>query len=311
MVHSSSSIKKIAVLAASILFSFTTIKIYATEFALPAGNNNVIGSIQFANALNGDTPASFAERYDVGLNAVVAANPGTTERAIGASYLKVPTAYILPALPYSGIVVNLPEMRLYYYPPGSDSVMTFPIGIGKMGNNIPIRNTSIIRKKVNPTWIPGPDVRAYNEDQGIDLPRTMGPGPDNPLGPYAIYLGIPSFLIHSTIFPESIGRRASFGCIRMNETDIKQFFPLVTPGTHVAIINMPYKAGWFGKKLYFEAHQPLEEESDQFNATKDGAITVVQRILPKGVMTMVDWQLVAHLAEEPDGLPHEVGVRMD
>lgn len=306
-----SSIKKTALLIVSLIFSLATVKTYATEFAIPQEGNNIIGGIQYANVLNGDTPGSFAERYDVGLNAIVAANPGTTERAIGSSYLKVPTAYILPNLPYQGIVVNLPEMRLYYYPPGTDSVMTFPIGIGKMGNNIPIRNTTIIRKQANPTWIPGPAVRAYNEEQGIDLPRTMGPGPDNPLGPYAIYLGIPSFLIHSTIFPESIGRRASFGCIRMNENDIKQFFPLVTPGTHVAIVNMPYKAGWFGKKLFFEAHRPLEEESGQFNATKNGAITVVQKIIPKGVMTIVDWQLVAHLAEEPDGLPHEVGMRME
>ncbi len=100
----------------------------------------------------------------------------------------------------------------------------------------------------------------------------MGPGPDNPLGPYAIYLRIPTYLIHSTIIPESIGRRASFGCIRMNENDIKQFFPLVTPGTPVAIIDMPNKVAWQDNKLILEAHPPLEERSSYANL--DGIVQI-------------------------------------
>lgn len=283
----------------------------ATEYSLPQTGNTLIGYIQFAHASSRDTPVTIAERYDLGLNAIVEANPGTSERRLGSTSLRIPTAHILPAVAHRGIVINLPEMRLYYYPEDSASVMTFPIGIGKIGKSIPIRNTNITRKTVNPSWIPGPDVRAYNQEQGIDLPRVMGPGPDNPLGPYAIYLNIPSYLIHSTIFPESIGRRASFGCIRMNEGDIKQFFPLVTPGTPVVILNTPYKVGWHNNKLYLEAHRPLEELSEDFNASMEGVVAVVQRALPKGVMTMVDWQLVAHLAEDPDGIPHEIGTRVE
>lgn len=288
-----------------------SVSVFAKQYLLPHPGNDLVGGVKFANVTTHDTPATIAERFDIGLNAIVESNPGSTERRLSSTHLRIPTAHILPPHPRTGIVINLPEMRMYYYPEGYESVMTFPIGIGKMGDSIPLKNTTVTRKKVNPTWIPGPRVRAYNEEQGVELPYAMGPGPDNPLGPYAIYLNIPSFLIHSTIFPESIGRRASFGCIRMNENDIKQFFPLVTPGTQVAIINMPYKVGWHGNKLYMEAHIPLEELRDEFNASLDGVVATVQDALPKDKPTMVDWQLVAHLAEHPDGIPHEIGSKVE
>ena len=204
-----------------IIFGMSSLTLFAAEYALPPGGNALVGQIQHAKIESGDTTTRIAYKFNVGLNTLVSANPGTSERVLGAKSLVIPTAYILPPLPREGMIINLPEMRLYYYPAGTGQVMTFPIGIGKIGNTIPIRNTTVSRKTLNPTWIPGPDVRKYNADQGIDLPRVMPAGPDNPLGPYAIYLNIPSFLIHSTIFPESVGRRASFGCIRMHEDDIK------------------------------------------------------------------------------------------
>ena len=213
---------------------------FASSFAIPSAGHTLIGNMQSTNATPNDTPTTLAQRYNLGLNAIVNANPGATEQSIANSYVNIPTEFLLPALPYKGIVINLAEMRMYYYPEGSgNQVMTFPIGIRKIGKTIPIQNTAITRKVVNPTWTPPADIRKYNRDQGIELPYKMEAGPDNPLGPYAIYLRIPTYLIHSTIFPESIGRRASFGCIRMNETDIKEFFPLVQPGTPVAIINVP------------------------------------------------------------------------
>lgn len=293
-----------------ILSSFVTMAMGA-EFSLPEGNNALIGEVQYAVASETDTPTTVAEQFNLGLNSIVAANPGATERRLYKRNLKIPTVFLLPPFAHEGIIINLPEMRLYYYPVDSDIVLTYPIGIGKIGKTIPIKNTTVTRKKVNPSWIPGPDVRRYNEDQGIELPKVMGPGPDNPLGPYAIYLNIPSFLIHSTIFPESIGRRASFGCIRMNEKDIKEFFPLVTPGTPVVIVNMPFKAGWNGDKLFFEAHPQLEEMENEYSISLEDAVSVVQKVLPQHALTIVDWQLIAHLAQHPDGVPHEVGSRVD
>lgn len=283
----------------------------AENFMLPPASNALIGSVQYVTTDRGDTPTSLAQQFSLGLNAVIAANPGVSESSQFPEgiYLKMPTAYLLPSLPRHGIVINLPEMRMYYYPKNGGNVMTFPIGIGKIGKTIPIQNTSIWKKKINPAWIPTPAEREFNSAQGIDLPRVMPAGPDNPLGPYAIYLHIPTFLIHSTIFPESIGRRASFGCIRMNESDIKQFFPLVEPGTPVMIVDMPAKIGWDNNKLLLETHPPLEERSRHIYV--DGVVQQIQDALPKQGVTLVNWQLVAYLAEHPDGVPHEVGIRVN
>lgn len=280
----------------------------ATTFSLPNNNNALIGEIQYTTTENGETPAIVAQRYNIGMNAIIAANPSTRERMIFApgTPLKIASQFLLPPLARKGIVINLPEMRMYYYLDGGKEVMTFPVGIGQIGKTIPIKTTWVTRKIVNPTWTPTESIRKFNEAQGIKLPRVMQAGPDNPLGPYAIYLQIPTYLIHSTIFPESIGRRASFGCIRMNESDIKQFFPVVTPGVPVVIVDMPNKVAWEGDQLYLEAHHPLEERSE---ANPLGhVVRSIQTTEPANHVTLVNWQLVSYLLETPDGVPHEVGV---
>ncbi|MEO8401995.1 MAG: L,D-transpeptidase family protein [Gammaproteobacteria bacterium] len=307
-----SNLTRIASLLALAL-CFPLSNAYARNFSLPSGNESLIGDVQYTTSNYGDTPTTIAQRYNIGLNAVVAANSGLTETTVmqAGRPLKVSTQFLLPPLPRHGIVINLPEMRLYYYPEGSNQVMTFPIGIGRIGKTIPIQNTAITRKVTNPIWIPPADIRQFNQEQGIELPTIMKAGPDNPLGPYAIYLRIPTYLIHSTIFPESIGRRASFGCIRMNEGDIKQFYPIVTPGTQVAIVDMPNKIAWSGDELFLEAHQPLSERSMADYATISGIVKTIESEMPKNQVTLVNWQLVAYLAEDPDGIPHDIGVRVN
>ncbi len=285
-------------------------QLFAMEYPLPPSGTQLVGEVQIAKASFGDNTASVSHRYNLGLNAIVAANPGTTETTLYSRNLVIPTAFILPSLPYKGMVINVAEMRLYYYPENSDKVITYPIGIGKIGNTIPIQNTTITRKKVNPSWMPGPDVRKFNELQGIHLPRVLPPGPDNPLGHYAIYLNIPSFLLHSTVAPESIGRRASFGCIRLNETDIQELFPIIAAGTPVQIINMPNKVGWRGDKLFLEAHPILDEHDKGIETNLDDIVTAIQSNLPKNTEVLIDWQFVAHLAGEPDGVPHEIGMKI-
>ena len=294
-----------------VLFSFCSRSV-ASQFALPPATESLIGHVDYTVSAMGESPAAIAERYNIGMNALITANPGVSERTLfsGQSHLKLATQFLLPPLPRRGIVINLPEMRLYFYPDGTNQVMTFPIGIGKIGKTIPIANTAIVRKVTNPTWTPTPAIRQFNEAQGIDLPRHMGPGPDNPLGPYAIYLRIPTYLIHSTIFPESIGRRASFGCIRMNETDIKQFYPLVEPGTPVAIIDMPNKVAWQDSELFLEAHPPLEERANAPAASLENIVSSIEKSLPKNGVALINWQLAAYLAEQPYGIPHEIGMRL-
>ena len=304
------SLGGLALMAACLLLPLS--EAVAKSFVLPGANDSLIGEVQYTTTTPGDSTTSVSERYNVGLNTIVEANSGVNERSIfvTGTPLKIGTQFMLPPVPRKGIVINLAEMRLYYYPPGTDQVMTFPVGIGKVGKTIPIRNTKIVRKTTNPTWTPPADIRKFDEEQGIQLPKVVGAGPDNPLGPYGIYLGIPTYLIHSTIYPESIGRRASFGCIRMNESDIREFYPIVTPGTPVEIIDMPYKVAWNDSHLYLEAHLPLVENSNAESASMSGIIKSIENNLPKGQVTLVNWQLVSWLAEQPDGIPHDIGVRL-
>ncbi len=285
---------------------------HAATYPLPSGSNSIIGKTQYVTASSGETLSSIAKRFDVGLNEIVDANDGINpmQPLLDGTTVHIPTAFLLPPSGQRGIVINLPEMRMYYYPSNSNGiVMTYPIGIGKIGKTIPIKNTAIARKTLNPTWTPPADIREFNEQQGIILPHTMPAGPDNPLGPYAIYLKIPTFLIHSTIFPDSVGRRASFGCIRMHESDIKDFYPLVTAGTPVTIVDMPNKIGWQGSRLYLETHDALDEHKDAPYAGYSGVVKTIDATAQNHPV-FVDWQLVAYMTEAPDGLPHEVGFRI-
>jgi L,D-transpeptidase ErfK/SrfK len=295
--------------AIGILLLVSTQPALSKTFALPSGNDTIIGQSTYITSSSGETLTKIASRFDIGMNEITDANPGIIPNAGLPSglHIKIPTAFLLPNLPHNGIVINLPEMRMYYFPATmKDVVRTYPIGIGRVGKTIPLAHTYVVRKATNPVWIPPADIRAFNEDQGIVLPHVMPAGPDNPLGPFAIYLGLPTYLIHSTIYPDSVGRRASFGCIRMHEDDIKDFFPLVTAKTSVTIVDMPTKVGWAGNYLFIEAHQPLVEHNTEYQATFDGMIGSIDKAT-SAHPTFVDWQLVGYLGEQRDGIPHEIG----
>jgi L,D-transpeptidase ErfK/SrfK len=283
----------------------------ATTYTVPLNGNDMIGGVETTSSASGDTLGSIAQREDIGINGITNANPGIDPEAPlpSGTAVNIPSEFLLPPLPHRGIVINLAEMRMYYYPT-DDVVKTYPIGIGRVGKTIPIKETKVVRKVEHPVWIPPEDIRAFNKEQGIILPRVMPAGPDNPLGPYAIYLQIPTYLIHSTIFPSSIGTRASFGCIRMFESDIHDFFPLVESGTPVIIVDMPTKVGWVGNRLYLETHEPLEEHSDEAHATNAGIVNAIAEAVGSH-RAFVDWQLVEDIANNRDGLPHEIGFRTD
>lgn len=289
-------------------FIFPCQNLYATQYPLPSTGNSVVGDLSYISGVD-ESIVSIGTRYDVGVNAVINANPKAAHDTLLLSDVLVPTQHVLPPRPHKGIVINLAEMRMYYYPQGMNTVMTFPIGIGRVGKTVPTGNTTIARKAVNPSWMPPEDIREYDRlFQDIELPRVIGPGPDNPLGHFALYLKVPTFLIHSTIYPDSIGRRASFGCIRMNESDIKELFALVKAGTPVAIIDVPYKLGWQNNRLYLEVHPPLAEHEGR---KMDSVATVVQRFLQHDGVTLVNWQMVSYVSKKRDGVPHEIGVRID
>lgn len=280
---------------------------FATAYTIPSANESVIGSMQTGYVKSGDQAADIAKAYDIGFNEIQNANPqiDMNHRFASGREVMIPTQHLLPNAPRKGIVINLPEMRMYYY--SGNEVLTYPIGIGKPGKTIPVTTSKVIYKKTNPFWYPPQDIREFNLAQGVILPRVLPPGPDNPLGTYAIYMSVPTYLIHSTIFPESVGRRASFGCIRMYENDIESFFPTVNKGIPIEIMNSPVKVGWQNKSLFIEAHQPLEEYKDDENATLHGMVhQIVERTGNEPIL--IDWQALSFIAQNKDGIPHKIGV---
>lgn len=276
----------------------------ALIFYLPDNGQNVVGQLQYYTADKGDTLSNFGMSLDVGRDAMKTVNPpfDAGENLPAGVPVVVPSRFVLPPYPHKGIVVDLSTMRLYYYPPGSHVVMTYPIGIGKPGHMTPLGKTYVTRKKVDPSWTPPQSIRDYNKKRGIILPKVIRGGPDNPLGRRAIYLAIPQYLIHATNFPESIGSRGSFGCMRMMERDIEQLFPHVAKKTTVRIIEQPYLAGWAHGQLYLEIHQPLRE--NRYKPTS--FVTPVIKQLTKLAMlhhVSINWTKVRYAFSTANGIP--------
>lgn len=255
-----------------------------------------------------DNLYEIARRYDIGIVELLAANLGVdvwTPRE--GTELTLTTTHLLPPV-REGLVLNLSELRLFYFAPGG-TVMTFPIGIGREGWQTPLGKTTVINKRKNPPWIPPPSIR----EEDSDLPEVVYAGPDNPLGAYALYLGWRKFLIHGTNRPYGVGTRSSHGCIRLYSEDIEQLFNAVTVGTPVTVIDTPFKLGWHGNTLYLEV-TPTQEQAD--------VIAEYQRPHPLGVPEIyeaierlagsgadIDWYEVEMTVIRRDGIPTRVGAR--
>lgn len=215
---------------------------FAAVYVIP-NNGNRVGKVQQARSDVNESIEDVGRRFGVGYYEMVRANPYTDAKHAlpTGTPLVIPSQYTLPLVPKEGIVINLAEYRLYYFPPGENVVVTFPVGIGKKGWSTPVGATHITAKIENPTWRPTAKVRAAAENIGASLPDTFPPGPNNPLGSYALRLSWPTFLIHGTNKVEGIGTRVSAGCIRMLPEDIDYLFHTVNVGTKVRIINKSYK----------------------------------------------------------------------
>jgi L,D-transpeptidase ErfK/SrfK len=209
-----------------------------------------------------DTLLDVARRFNLGYVEMVAANPGVDPWVPGeGADVVLPTVHLLPDAPPEGIVINLSDMRLYYFDAPDTAPRSYPIGIGRDGLKTPVGTTEIVRKRENPTWRPTERMRTAKPE----LPEVVPPGPDNPLGNRAMYMGWPQYLIHGTNKPWGIGRRVSSGCIRMYPEAIEELFQLARVGTKVTVVDQPIKLGWIEGELYMEAH-PTQAQSDQLEA---------------------------------------------
>lgn len=265
--------KRASLLFLSLFGALSTLQLaHGAEYSLPANGGRLIGQNQTYTVQASDKNLqAIARHFDTAAMLILEANntiapvpaPGTT--------VTIPTQMLLPDTPREGIVVNLAELRLYFYPPGKNSVQVYPIGIGQQGLETPVSVTRISQKIPNPTWTPTAGIRARSLERGVELPKVVPAGPNNPLGRFAMRLGIGNgeYLIHGTNAQDSVGLRVSSGCIRMNAPDIEALFAQVAAGTRVAIINEPVKyAVEPDGKHYIEVHRPLAQTVEQDTQTQ-------------------------------------------
>ncbi len=254
---------------AGVFALLVALPVFAATYPLPPATDSVIGEIQYVETRYEDTLLEIGRRFGIGYEEMVTANPGIDPWVPGAgTRVTIPSRFILPDAPREGIVVNLPEHRLYYYPKVKADepavVQTYPVSVGKMDWKTPLGTTRVVDKRARPTWYPPESVRAEHAAQGRFLAKAVPPGPDNPLGEYAMRLGIPggAYLIHGTNKPSGVGMQVTHGCIRMFPEDIETVFQQVPVQTQVRILHQPSKMGWLGDTLYLEVHGALKGQED-------------------------------------------------
>jgi L,D-transpeptidase ErfK/SrfK len=309
----------------------------AEIYELPPEGFDVVGALSTVTARYEDTLVDIARRHGLGYEDVVRANPGVNVWLPGeGTEVVLPTRFVLPPGPRRGIILNLAEYRMYYFPEPRKGepayVMTYPISIGRMDWETPLGLTRVISKVRDPSWYPPESVREEHAADGRPLPRIVPPGPDNPLGKYAMRLGLPGYLIHSTNRPAGVGMRVTHGCIRMFPEDIEYLFGQIGIDTPVRIINTPVKIGWEGDRLVMEAHPVLEvampadeaaggDRVDDEAAEDELIVSEVDFVVKDPLAYVIeqfvavtgtqagelDWHLVEELVERADGIPTEVG----
>lgn len=282
----------------------------ASEFILPPEGINVIGKAFLIESKKSETLLDIAREYGVGHNEIIQANPTVDRWYPGeGTPIVIPSRYILPDTPRKGLVLNLPEMRIYYYPKPvagePPKVITYPVGIGRQDWETPRGVTYISEKKRHPTWTPPASIRAEHAAKGEILPAVVPAGPDNPLGTRAMRLGLPSYLIHGTNKPYGVGMRVSHGCIRMRREDVESLFDMVNVKDTVRIINQPLKIGRFADSLFMEFHQPLEEDGLTFLDNLSNALITIHEKLNFEQEGLSEATIKA-LVHEASGLPVEV-----
>lgn len=278
----------------------------ATDGERIPARDDTVGRIGLHTVQPGDTLVDIAVQWRVGYVELVAANPEVDPWLpdVGTE-LVVPDLHILPDAPRRGIVINLSELRLYHFAPNGRTV-SMPIGIGSDGKETPLGETVVTGKRRNPTWWPPESIRAENPE----LPRAVPPGPDNPLGDYALDLGWPLYRIHGTNKPYGVGRRVSHGCIRMYPDDIETLFGNVPVGTPVRVVDQPVKIGWSQGQLLLEVH-PTQQQADAIEAGRpvsEDPATIPSRLIftflaVAGVSVPIRWPIVVTLSRERRGIP--------
>lgn len=291
-----------------LFFAVFSMSALAAIYEMPSTGNDIIGQILNVQIQEGDTINKLAQKYEVSYHELLEANPGINPRLLQVGKLLIiPTEYILPKY-REGIVINTAEPRLYYFYPDGKYVFTTPVGLGRYNWRTPEMATKVIKKVEDPTWHIPKAIREHAlKTTGKELPDEIPPGPDNPLGKYAIYLARNGYLIHGTNNPESVGKYYSSGCIRLYEHAIATLFAVTSIGTDVHVIHSPNKVGYLHGELYLESHEPVGgidhildiQQQNEAEGDVQNAIT--------NNYTYIDWYKVYLVAQKRLGIPISVG----
>jgi L,D-transpeptidase ErfK/SrfK len=281
------------------LFFKSSIAAETAEVYSHAKNNTVIGITKTYRVKGDESLIELARKFGLGFNEIADSNPDLDPFVTGAGIsVEIPTAWVLPDVEsYDGIVINLSEMRLYYFfkKKKSNLVRTFPIGIGSEGNNTPLGNFRVIQKTVRPSWYVPESIRKENPT----LPEVVTPGPDNPLGTHALRLSLGNILIHGTNKPYGIGRRISHGCIRLYPEDIIKLFRLAPNGVRVTIIRQPVKVGIKNNKVYIEVHKDEHININYFHKA-------VKLLIKRNLLERVNTEKMYYALIEKSGVPVKI-----
>ena len=279
----------------------------AETFLLPPEGSDIVGKISSVDTQYKDTLLDIARRYDLGYNEITSANAGVDPWLPGqGTPLLLPTQFILPDAPREGIVLNVAAMRLFYFPKPLKGqaavVITYPVGIGRQNWQTPLGVTRIVDKVADPVWHVPKSILSEKAQEGDMLPESIPPGPDNPLGRFALLLALPGYMIHGTNKPWGVGRRVSHGCVHLYPEDIEQLYKEVPLGTPVRIVSQPYLVGWLNGMLYLQAYPPLEEDQAQWAGSLTPMVSVVVNKIQKSAVR-VDWEKAVQAAKDHEALP--------
>jgi L,D-transpeptidase ErfK/SrfK len=289
----------------------------ATQYPLASPDALMFGENETITTFGEDTLPDLARRYSLGYEEIQRANPAVDVWLPGeGTTVLLPGQRLLPAGAREGIVVNLPEHRLYYYPKVKKGetpyVITFPVSIGKMDWATPLGKTRVVDKRKDPLWHPPESVRKEHAERGDPLPKVVKAGPDNPLGAYAMRLDIKpgAYLIHGTNNPIAVGMAITHGCIRMYPEDIEALFPLVPLNTPVWLINEPVKVARVNGQVWLEVHPPVDAEGQRAAVDLEGFYALANTALGDQPAA-IHWDFVLATLREASGLPQMIGVEVD
>lgn len=265
---------------------------------------SVFGQIGEVEIESGDSLPVIARYFGLGFDEITLANPEIDPwLPESGDTVKLPSKFILPDAPRRGLVLNLDAKRLFFYPKNSkNKVITFPIGIGRKGWKTPTGKTRVVAKKRHPRWVVPESILLEHAQKGDPLPKVVAAGPDNPLGDYAIRLGIPGYLIHGTNKPYGVGMAISHGCVRLYPEDIELLFKQVKTTTPVRLLHQPFLIGWDKEELFIQVY-PRTQFNKKRNRKRLATFKRKLKRIERGSKRQIAWHKVETAITQSNGIP--------